>query len=72
MLERGKPPTINNVAELAGVSKRTVSRVINLSAKVNEVTRARVWEGHRSTELHAQPAGKRPGGQPVVFARPDL
>ena len=44
MLERGKPPTINSVAELAGVSKRTVSRVINLSPKVNEVTRARVWQ----------------------------
>ena len=44
MLERGKPPTINSVAELAGVSKRTVSRVINRSTKVNEITRARVWQ----------------------------
>ncbi len=44
MLEHSKPPTINNVAELAGVSKRTVSRVINRSPKVNEVTRAKVWE----------------------------
>lgn len=44
MLEHGKRPTINNVAELASVSKRTVSRVINLSAKVNEVTRAKVWK----------------------------
>ena len=44
MLELSKPPTINNVAELAGVSKRTVSRVINRSPKVNEATRARVWE----------------------------
>ncbi len=44
MLEQIRPPTINNVAELAGVSKRTVSRVINRSPKVNEATRARVWE----------------------------
>jgi LacI family transcriptional regulator len=37
-------PTINDVAALAGVSKRTVSRVINGSPKVNESTRARVEE----------------------------
>ncbi len=35
-------PTINDVAEAAGVSKRTVSRVINKSDKVNAKTRARV------------------------------
>ncbi|NIP18214.1 MAG: substrate-binding domain-containing protein [Xanthomonadales bacterium] len=37
-----RKPTINDVAERAGVSKRTVSRVINQSPKVNERTRARV------------------------------
>jgi LacI family transcriptional regulator len=37
-----KIPTINDVAEAAGVSKRTVSRVINKSDKVNEKTRAEV------------------------------
>jgi LacI family transcriptional regulator len=42
MNDRSKPPTINDVAELAGVSKRTVSRVINQSAHVNEATRAQV------------------------------
>ena len=42
MLERDRPPTINDVAELAGVSKRTVSRVINRSTKVNEETRTKV------------------------------
>ena len=42
MLERNRPPTINDVAEMAGVSKRTVSRVINRSSKVNEATRVRV------------------------------
>ena len=42
MTERSKPPTINDVAELAGVSKRTVSRVINRSNLVNDETRAKV------------------------------
>jgi len=39
-----KVPTINDVAAMAGVSKRTVSRVINHSEKVNEKTRARVQQ----------------------------
>jgi LacI family transcriptional regulator len=39
---RESNPTINDVAERAGVSKRTVSRVINASDKVNEETRKRV------------------------------
>ena len=42
MAKRSKPPTINDVADLAGVSKRTVSRVINRSDKVNEETRTKV------------------------------
>jgi len=37
-------PTINDVAERAGVSKRTVSRVLNKSDKVNEATRVRVQQ----------------------------
>jgi LacI family transcriptional regulator len=36
------PPTINDVAALAGVSKRTVTRVINRSSKVKDATRATV------------------------------
>ena len=35
----GRKPTIKDVAELAGVSKKTVSRVINESPLVNEATR---------------------------------
>ncbi len=35
-------PTINDVATLAGVSKKTVSRVINKSSQVSEETRAGV------------------------------
>lgn len=35
----GRKPTIQDVADLAGVSKKTVSRVINDSPLVNEATR---------------------------------
>jgi LacI family transcriptional regulator len=35
-------PTINDVARIAGVSKKTVSRVINQSPLLNEATRAKV------------------------------
>jgi LacI family transcriptional regulator len=44
VIKHNKPPTINDVAALAGVSKRTVSRVLNLSTKVNEATRTRIQE----------------------------
>jgi len=39
---RAPKPTINDVARLAGVSKKTVSRVINRSPLLNEETRERV------------------------------
>ena len=38
----GRKPTINDVARLAGVSKKTVSRVMNRSPLLNEETRGRV------------------------------
>jgi LacI family transcriptional regulator len=41
---RESVPTISDVAELAGVSQRTVSRVLNKSEKVNERTRTKVQE----------------------------
>lgn len=37
--QNGKQPTINDVAALAGVSKKTVSRVINRSEFISEKTR---------------------------------
>jgi LacI family transcriptional regulator len=37
-------PTINDVARVAGVSKKTVSRVINRSALLNDETRERVLQ----------------------------
>ncbi|HLL29556.1 MAG TPA: LacI family DNA-binding transcriptional regulator, partial [Allosphingosinicella sp.] len=41
--QTGKP-TINDVARLSGVSKKTVSRVINRSPLLNDETRKRVLE----------------------------
>jgi LacI family transcriptional regulator len=40
----GAVATINDVARHAGVSKRTVSRVLNESSNVNETTRQRILE----------------------------
>ncbi|MEO1574325.1 MAG: LacI family DNA-binding transcriptional regulator, partial [Pseudomonadota bacterium] len=37
--KEGRKPTIKDVAQLAGVSKKTVSRVINDSPLVNDATR---------------------------------
>ncbi|MEO6715687.1 MAG: LacI family DNA-binding transcriptional regulator [Novosphingobium sp.] len=43
MARRGEAkPTINDVARLSGVSKKTVSRVINRSPLLNQATRAKV------------------------------
>ena len=42
MANRTKAPTINDVAALAGVSKRTVTRVINRSSKVKDATRVKI------------------------------
>ncbi|MBJ6121102.1 LacI family DNA-binding transcriptional regulator [Sphingomonas mollis] len=43
-MEKSVQPTINDVARLAGVSKKTVSRVINRSPLLNDDTRRRVEE----------------------------
>jgi LacI family transcriptional regulator len=42
MPKPNKTPTINDVARIAGVSKKTVSRVINRSALLSEDTRTKV------------------------------
>src|SRR5262245_25124908 len=41
-LKPGRNATINDIARLASVSKKTVSRVINQSPLVQEETRARI------------------------------
>jgi LacI family transcriptional regulator len=43
-MEKTGQPTINDVARVAGVSKKTVSRVINRSPLLNDDTRRRVEE----------------------------
>src|SRR5689334_18279897 len=43
-MTKNSQPTINDVARIAGVSKKTVSRVINQSPLLNEDTRKRVEE----------------------------
>lgn len=44
MSKSGSAPTINDVARIAGVSKKTVSRVINRSPLLKEATRKKVEE----------------------------
>ena len=39
-----KKPTINDVARIAGVSKRTVSRVINGASNVGAATREKIQQ----------------------------
>lgn len=59
MPARDNVPTINDVAAKAGVSKRTVSRVINNSDKVNEQTRLKVQAV--IDELHYSPSSQARG-----------
>lgn len=51
-------PTINDIARLAGVSKKTVSRVINRSPLLNEDTRRRVDEIIRATGYVPNPQAR--------------
>jgi LacI family transcriptional regulator len=52
------PPTLEDVARLAGVSRSTVSRVINDHPNVRQETKERVWQAVRES-----------GYQPNVVAR---
>lgn len=51
-------PTINDIARLSGVSKKTVSRVINRSPLLNEETRKRVDEIIRQTGYVPNPQAR--------------
>lgn len=52
-------PTIQDVADLAGVSKATVSAVINDKGSVKEATRTTVLEAIRSLNYRPRPAARR-------------
>jgi len=52
-------PTIDDVAQLAAVSRSTVSRVINDDARVSEATRHAVTEAIRLLEYSPDAAAQR-------------
>lgn len=53
----GKRPTIQMVADLAGVSRGTVDRVLNERSYVSAQVRERVLSAIRETRLHLAPGG---------------
>jgi len=57
-LTRAGKPTINDVARLAGVSKKTVSRVINASPLLNQETRERVQQVIRDLSYTPNPQAR--------------
>ena len=57
----GRPVTINDIARIAGVSKKTVSRVINRSPLVHEDTRARVQAVMDRYRYVPDPQARGPG-----------
>ncbi|MDG2375641.1 MAG: LacI family DNA-binding transcriptional regulator [Woeseiaceae bacterium] len=59
MVVRTKTPTINDVAALAGVHKRTVTRVLNGSDKVKLATRSKIEDAIR--ELNFSPSRQARG-----------
>lgn len=56
---RRNPTTINDIAQLAGVSISTVSRVLNGSVPVAEETATRVWEAVRRLDFTPNSAARR-------------
>ena len=50
--------TLEEIAKLSGVSRSTVSRVINLDPHVSEDTRERVWEVIRRVNYHPNVAAR--------------
>ena len=55
--------TIKDVAQLAGVSIKTVSRVLNREPYVRETLRQRVWETMEQLDYEPHPAARSLGGQ---------
>lgn len=56
-----KAPTMTDVAQLAGVSHATVSRVVNGRAGVNSETEALVRKAMADLQYLAPPTENRPG-----------
>lgn len=54
--------TIRDVAEMAGVSEATVSRILNDRGAFHEATRRRVFEAVQKLEYVPNPAARRLGG----------
>lgn len=65
------PPTISDVADLAGVSKSTVSAVINDKDTVKETTRQRVLSAIEELNYRPRPSARRafrsPSGKSLGF-----
>ncbi|MES2755041.1 MAG: LacI family DNA-binding transcriptional regulator [Pseudomonadota bacterium] len=57
-MEKAGQPTINDVARIAGVSKKTVSRVINRSPLLNDDTRKRVEDVIGQLGYHPNPQAR--------------
>ena len=64
--------TINDVARLAGVSIKTVSRVMNNEPNVREETRTKVKEAAARLHYRPEPAGAIPGRRAQFSGRPAL
>ena len=68
MKRKGSEPTISQVADMAGVSIATVSRVLNDPTKVRPATVEKVSARHRRPGLSAPPA-RRGSAQPADRGR---
>jgi LacI family transcriptional regulator len=62
----GKAPTISDVAQRAGVSPMTVSRVINGDARVRPATRARVDDAVAALNYTPNPAARSLAGAELI------
>ena len=57
--------TIHDVAEKAGVSIKTVSRVLNDASSVSEKTRKRIEQAMQSLDFAPSAAARQLGGPPT-------
>ncbi len=61
-------PTIKDVAKLAGVSFKTVSRVINNEVTVKEASRSKVWKAIKQLNYHPNLSARHLRGAPSSIA----